>query len=226
MRLKRQRESQSRANLPTDVVTASQLTSLTQSSRDLAREWSSALCVSMWRGNTSYTDTAVSCSARAFNSRELKHERSCPLIQNKLEKSNVHNASDSTRRGTPWAWARNGAWLCPSFCRWMVSVQGFHPFLFLYSSVYFMQLKIKLLFILLVYVLFIVYILLCTYYNVTHPLTEASTRNLPGGGDKRRPVCKADNLTAICEPTVLIMCDPQRLTTLWVSMACYRDNFI
>jgi hypothetical protein len=34
----------------------------------------------------------------------------------------------------------------------------------------------------------------------TQPLTEMSTRNLPGG--KRWPVCKADNLTAICEPTV------------------------
>jgi hypothetical protein len=32
------------------------------------------------------------------------------------------------------------------------------------------------------------------------PLTEMSTRNLPGG--KERPVRKADNLTAICEPIV------------------------
>jgi hypothetical protein len=32
------------------------------------------------------------------------------------------------------------------------------------------------------------------------PLTEMSTRNLPGG--KGRPERKADNLTAICEPTV------------------------
>jgi hypothetical protein len=32
------------------------------------------------------------------------------------------------------------------------------------------------------------------------PLTEKSTWNLPGG--KGRPVRKADNLTAICEPTV------------------------
>jgi hypothetical protein len=30
----------------------------------------------------------------------------------------------------------------------------------------------------------------------TNPLTEMSTRNLPGL--KRRPACKADNLTAIC----------------------------
>jgi hypothetical protein len=32
------------------------------------------------------------------------------------------------------------------------------------------------------------------------PLTEMSTRNLPGG--KGRPVRKADNITAICEPIV------------------------
>jgi hypothetical protein len=31
-------------------------------------------------------------------------------------------------------------------------------------------------------------------------LTEMSTRNLPGG--KGRPAHKADNLTAMCEPTV------------------------
>jgi hypothetical protein len=34
----------------------------------------------------------------------------------------------------------------------------------------------------------------------TQPLTEISTRNLPGG--KERPARKADKLTAICEPTV------------------------
>jgi hypothetical protein len=34
----------------------------------------------------------------------------------------------------------------------------------------------------------------------TQPLTEMSTRNLPGG--KGRPARKADNLTAISEPTV------------------------
>jgi hypothetical protein len=34
----------------------------------------------------------------------------------------------------------------------------------------------------------------------TQPLTEMSTRNLPGG--KGRQAHKADNLTAICEPTV------------------------
>jgi hypothetical protein len=34
----------------------------------------------------------------------------------------------------------------------------------------------------------------------TQPLTEMSTRNLPGS--KGRPEHKADNLTAICEPIV------------------------
>jgi hypothetical protein len=34
----------------------------------------------------------------------------------------------------------------------------------------------------------------------TQPLTEMSTRNLPGG--KGRPACKAENLTAMCEPIV------------------------
>jgi hypothetical protein len=34
----------------------------------------------------------------------------------------------------------------------------------------------------------------------TQPLTEMSTRNLPGG--KKRPARRADNLTAVCEPNV------------------------
>jgi hypothetical protein len=34
----------------------------------------------------------------------------------------------------------------------------------------------------------------------TQPLTELGNRNVPGG--KERPASKADNLTAICEPTV------------------------
>jgi hypothetical protein len=58
----------------------------------------------------------------------------------------------------------------------------------------------------------------------TQPLTEMSTRrNLPGG--KGRPVRKADNLIAIYEPVVKKMWEPRRLTTLWASMACYRDTF-
>jgi hypothetical protein len=38
----------------------------------------------------------------------------------------------------------------------------------------------------------------------TQPVTEMSTRNLPGG--KGRPARKADNLTAICEPFVKRKC--------------------
>jgi hypothetical protein len=46
----------------------------------------------------------------------------------------------------------------------------------------------------------------------TQPLTEMSTKNLPGG--KGRPARGADDLTAICEPTVYKMWEPRRLTTL------------
>jgi hypothetical protein len=38
----------------------------------------------------------------------------------------------------------------------------------------------------------------------TQPLTEMSTRNVPGG--KGRPARKADNLTAICEPIAQRKC--------------------
>jgi hypothetical protein len=57
----------------------------------------------------------------------------------------------------------------------------------------------------------------------TQPLTEMSTRNIPGG--KGRPARKADNLAAICEPTVNKMWEPQHLTTLWASTVSYRDTF-
>jgi hypothetical protein len=46
----------------------------------------------------------------------------------------------------------------------------------------------------------------------TQPLTEMSTRNLPGG--KRRLPRKADNLTAICEPIVQKMWKPHNLLSL------------
>jgi hypothetical protein len=48
--------------------------------------------------------------------------------------------------------------------------------------------------------------------GLTQPLTEMSTRNLPGG--KAQSARKTDNLTAICEPTVYTMWEPQYLTTL------------
>jgi hypothetical protein len=57
----------------------------------------------------------------------------------------------------------------------------------------------------------------------TQPLTEVSTRNILGG--KGQLARKADNLTAIYEPIVKKMLEPQHLTTLWASTACYRDSF-
>jgi hypothetical protein len=54
-------------------------------------------------------------------------------------------------------------------------------------------------------------------FGSTYPLTEMSTRNFPG--DKDRPVRKAENLTAICEPIVYKMWEPRCLTTLWASTA-------
>jgi hypothetical protein len=36
---------------------------------------------------------------------------------------------------------------------------------------------------------------------------------------------KADSLTAICEPIVQKKWEPRRLTTLWASVACYKDSF-
>jgi hypothetical protein len=36
--------------------------------------------------------------------------------------------------------------------------------------------------------------------GLTQPLTEINTRNIPGG--KKRPARTADNLAAICEPSV------------------------
>jgi hypothetical protein len=59
----------------------------------------------------------------------------------------------------------------------------------------------------------------------TQPLTEMSTRNLPGGVKGGLAVRKADNLTAICQPIVYIMWDPRLVTTIWASTACYRDSF-
>jgi hypothetical protein len=54
----------------------------------------------------------------------------------------------------------------------------------------------------------------------TQPLTEMSTRNLPGG--KGRQAHKAENLTAICQHIVQKLWEPGLLTTLWASTACYR----
>jgi hypothetical protein len=48
----------------------------------------------------------------------------------------------------------------------------------------------------------------------TQPLPELSTWCLPGG--EGRPTCKADSLTATCEPTVY---------KIWASTACKGDSF-
>jgi hypothetical protein len=56
----------------------------------------------------------------------------------------------------------------------------------------------------------------------TQPLTEMSTRNIPGG--KGRPARKADKLAAISEPIVYKMWKLRRLKILWASMVCYRDS--
>jgi hypothetical protein len=55
------------------------------------------------------------------------------------------------------------------------------------------------------------------------PLTEMSTRNLPGG--KGQPASKAHNLTVICERIAQNIWESRPLTTPWASTACYRDNF-
>jgi hypothetical protein len=52
----------------------------------------------------------------------------------------------------------------------------------------------------------------------TQPLTEMSTRNLPGG--KGRPARRTDNHTAICELNVCKLWKPQPLTTLRSTTAC------
>jgi hypothetical protein len=57
----------------------------------------------------------------------------------------------------------------------------------------------------------------------TQPLTEMSTRNIPGG--EGRPARKADSLTAICEPIAYKMWEPQHLTTQWVLTVRDRDTF-
>jgi hypothetical protein len=40
-----------------------------------------------------------------------------------------------------------------------------------------------------------------------------------------QPMRRAGNLTAISEPIVKTMWDPQHLTTLYASTACYGDTF-
>jgi hypothetical protein len=54
--------------------------------------------------------------------------------------------------------------------------------------------------------------------ELTHPLTEMNTRNIAfggGGGGKGQPEREAENFTAICDPTVEKIWEPQRLTTFY-----------
>jgi hypothetical protein len=57
----------------------------------------------------------------------------------------------------------------------------------------------------------------------TQPLAEMNTKNLPG--DKGPPARNSNNLTVICVPIFQKMWEPRRLTSLWVSTACYRESF-
>jgi hypothetical protein len=56
----------------------------------------------------------------------------------------------------------------------------------------------------------------------TQPLTEMSTRNLPGGIGL--PARGADILTAIYETNVWKMWEPRRPTTVWAFTASYRGR--
>jgi hypothetical protein len=69
-----------------------------------------------------------------------------------------------------------------------------------------------------------------TFNSGTHtgqPLTEMSTRNIQIMflRSKAWPVLKADNLFHHLGADCLIIRDPQHLTTIKTSMACYRDSF-
>jgi hypothetical protein len=59
-------------------------------------------------------------------------------------------------------------------------------------------------------------------FRSTQPMTKMNTRSFPGS--KGRPACKADNLTAICEPTDKKVWELQRLTNLWAYSSCYSDS--
>jgi hypothetical protein len=58
--------------------------------------------------------------------------------------------------------------------------------------------------------------------GLTQPLTEMSTRDLPGG--KWRPERGTDNLTATCEP-LSRKCGGLDVSTPWAFTAHYRDCF-
>jgi hypothetical protein len=59
--------------------------------------------------------------------------------------------------------------------------------------------------------------------RLTQPLTEMSTRNLPGvkGGRRVRATTSPPSVNRLSRE----MWGPRRLTTLWASTVCYRDSF-
>jgi hypothetical protein len=61
----------------------------------------------------------------------------------------------------------------------------------------------------------------------TQPLTETSTRSrkIILQGSSAWPVHRTNYLIANSEPTVYTMWDPQHLTALYASTACYGDSF-
>jgi hypothetical protein len=58
--------------------------------------------------------------------------------------------------------------------------------------------------------------------GLTQPLTEMSTRNIPGS--KGRPAHRAENLTAICEHCLETV-EASMSHNLMASTTCYRDSF-
>jgi hypothetical protein len=60
-------------------------------------------------------------------------------------------------------------------------------------------------------------------FVTAQPLTEMSNRSrqIMFLGSRARPEHRADDAAAICEPVVWTLWDPQHLTTLWTSTACY-----
>jgi hypothetical protein len=58
--------------------------------------------------------------------------------------------------------------------------------------------------------------------GLTHHLKEMCARNITWS--RAPPALKTVNLTAIYESIIRGMWDPQRLTTVWNSTACYRDR--
>jgi hypothetical protein len=57
----------------------------------------------------------------------------------------------------------------------------------------------------------------------TQPLTLTSTKDFPNC--RERPARKRENITAICEPIVWIMWEPQHLITYGAFTAWWRDSF-